>query len=143
MNCVLQQRAVLCTDDAARPTVQEVEALRSRFNEKSDLVAELQLIGAGSCMDWPEALRPLAPIAADTAPELLVVAGPADSQTPAVWSERMAQAIGARYLLSEHLGHTVVFNGENQCVDQVVIDYLVDGVLPDQSICPVPQLRVL
>ncbi len=51
----------------------------------------------------------------------------------------MAQAIDARYLLSEHLGHTVVFNGENQCVDQVVIDYLVDGVLPDQSICPVTQ----
>ena len=50
----------------------------------------------------------------------------------------MAQAIGARYLLSEHLGHTVVFNDNNSCVDQIVIDYLIDGILPDQSVCPVP-----
>ena len=133
------QRAVICADDPARPTVQEIEALRSGFNQKSDLVAELQLIGAGSCMDWPQSLRPLAPIATDTAPELLVIAGPADSQTPANWSEKMAAAIGARYLLSEHLGHTVVFNSENPCVDQVVIDYLLDGVLPDQSVCQLPE----
>ena len=130
---------MLCADDAARPTVEEIEALRTRFNEKSDLVAELQLIGAATCMGWPQALRPLAPIATDTAPELLVIGGPADSQTPAVWSERMSQAIGARYLLSEHLGHTVVFNDGNPCTDRVAIDYLVNGVLPDQSVCPISE----
>ncbi len=132
------QRAVICADDAARPSIEEVEALRTRFNEQSDLVAELQLIGVATCLGWPEALRPLPPIATDTAPELLVIAGIADSQTPAQWSERMAQAIGGRYLLSEHLGHTVVFNDSNSCVDQAVIDYLIDGVLPDQSVCAVP-----
>ena len=133
------QRAVICADDSTRPTIEEIENLRARFNEQSDLVAELQMIGAASCIGWPQALRPLPAIATDIAPEVLVIGGPADSQTPAVWGERMAQAIGARYLLSEHLGHTVVFNGNNPCADQVAIDYLVAGVLPDQSVCPVPE----
>lgn len=133
------QLAVICADDATRPVIEEIEALRARFNQQSDLLAELQLIGVASCMGWPEALRPLAPIATDTAPELLVIAGPADSQTPAHWGEKMAQAINGRYLLSEHLGHTVVFNDTNPCVDAVVVDYLINGVLPDQGICPLPE----
>lgn len=129
------QRAVICADDSSRPTADQIEQLRSRFNEQSDLIAELQLVGAASCMDWPQALRPPAPIATGTAPEMLVIAGAADTQTPAIWSERMAQAIGARYLLSNHLGHTVTFFRGNECVDQVVADYLINGALPDTGYC--------
>jgi pimeloyl-ACP methyl ester carboxylesterase len=129
-------RAVICADDPARPSVAELESLRRPFNEVSDLFAEIQLAGAATCLNWPDALYPLAETATMQAPESLVIGGPTDAQTPVEWSEAMAAAIGGRYLRSEHPGHTTVFSGANACTDRAAIDFLLNGVLPDISVCP-------
>lgn len=130
-------RAVICADDPVRPSVEQIEALRQRFNQTSDLFAEIQLAAAAICIGWPEALNPLAEISTRQAPATLVIGGPTDAQTPLIWSEQMAAAIGGRFLRSEHPGHTTVFSGQNACTDDAAIDFLLNGTLPDESVCPV------
>ncbi len=147
--------AVMCADDATRPTLDSVEALRGPFNVESDLFAEPFLNTAGLCAGWPEALNPVPEIATNQAPVSLVIGGPTDAQTPLVFSEQMAQALGGQFLRSEHDGHVTVFTGKNLCTQALVNDFLVNGSLPTVSVCeannrnaiiadwPMPMLQLL
>lgn len=129
------QIAVLCADDAYRPDAQGLSDLFTDFNGLSDAFAESQLTLAALCSGWPQALEPLAPIASNTAPVSLVIGGTSDAQTPVQLSEEMARAIGGIFIRSEHLGHTSVFAEESDCIDQLVEQFLVDGLLPAVTAC--------
>ncbi|MGQ7845847.1 alpha/beta hydrolase [Granulosicoccus sp. 3-233] len=131
----LIHKAILCADDATRPTAEQLSASLPTFNALSDLFAEAYIGQAGSCAGWPESIDPLSPIATGTAPVALVIGGTSDAQTPLVWSEEMARAIGGHYLASSHQGHTSVFNGQNDCVDSIVTTFLLDGLLPGAADC--------
>jgi len=128
-------RGVICSDDAARPTVDELEALRTSFNNTSDIFAELFISQSAMCSGWPQSLAPLEPISTNQAPATLVIGGPTDTQTPAIWSQQMASAIGGHYLLSDHPGHTALFSDANDCTEEAVIDFLLLGELPDTNQC--------
>ena len=129
------QIAVLCADDAARPDAQLLEDNLVKFNEQSDLFAEAYIGLLGSCIAWPEAIEPLAPITTSTAPASLVIGGSSDAQTPLPWSEEMAFAIGGHYLSSDHPGHTGVFNGKSVCIDDIVTQFLLEGSKPTIEHC--------
>ncbi len=129
------QLAVLCADDAARPTADELDEALQRFNSQSDLFAEASLPLAASCTGWPDAIEPLPIITTRTAPESLVIGGTTDAQTPLAWSEEMATSIGGYYLPSSHDGHTSVFNGRSDCVDEIVVDFLLNNQLPESGDC--------
>ncbi len=129
------QNAVMCADDAYRPTTTELLDALPRFNAISDLFAEAYIGQAGVCAGWPEAIEPLAEIATGTAPAALVIGGTSDAQTPIAWSEEMANAIGGYYLASSHDGHTSVYNEESECVDAAVTAFLLDGLLPTGTDC--------
>ncbi len=75
------QNAVLCADDAHRPTVTELTDALPRYNALSDLFAEAYLGQAGVCVGWPESIEPLPLIATGTAPASLVIGGTSDAQT--------------------------------------------------------------
>lgn len=130
--------AVMCADHAERPTVDNVEALRATFDGHSDIAAEIQL---GSvplmCSGWPKALDPIPAIETSNAPKTLVVGGDYDAATPYAWAVAMANALNGQLLKSEHLGHTVIFNGESQCSDNLAKDFLLTGTLADTAVCPV------
>ena len=130
--------AVSCADDAERPTIDDIEALRAPFNNISDLFAELQLANAAICAHWPAALDPLPTVSTSLAPQTLVIGGPFDAQTIDEWSRQMAEAIGGRYLQSQHEGHTVVFSEQNPCTDEVAINFLLTGQLPATEVCEAP-----
>ncbi len=132
---ITMEFAVLCADDASRPTATDAEALRDDFNQRSDIFAELQLASALTCAGWPGAVDPLPEISTSQAPPTLVIGGPTDTQTILPWSEQMATAIGGHFLRSEHLGHTTVFSRQNQCTDAAAIDFLLNGTLPDKTVC--------
>lgn len=63
----------------------------------------------------------------------LVIGGSGDVSTPIVWAVEMAEAIGGVFLPSDHQGHTTVFINENDCVDFIVIDFLLEGTLPPEG----------
>lgn len=131
----LIHKAVLCADDAYRPTVVQLSASLPTFNAQSDLFAEAYIGLAGSCAGWPESVEPLPPIATGTAPAALIIGGSSDAQTPLEWSEEMAIAIGGHFLASSHAGHTSVFNRESECVDTIVTTFLLEGFLPGAADC--------
>ncbi len=126
---------VLCSDDPTRPTSESVAALQVPWNAESDLFAEANYNIVGICAGWPESVDPIPRIATNQAPASLVIGGPTDAQTPLVFAEQMAVALGAQMLFSEHDGHTTVFSGLNRCTDSAVEVFLTTGALPAFSRC--------
>ena len=130
------ERAVVCADDDARPTVESLFSSLNALNENSDLFAEAQLPDAASCVGWPEALDPVADIQTSDAPASLTIGGSDDVLTPLGWAVEMAGAIGGVFLSSGHPGHTTLFVHENECVDSITVDFLLEGTLPPEgTIC--------
>jgi len=127
--------AVICADDASRPTRASLAATGEELAARSDLFAAYGLAFATRCTGWPAALDPVADIATDAAPVSLVIGGVNDAQTPIEWAAPMAEAIGGRLLTSDHDGHTTVFNGKSACVDAAVTAWLLDGELPAGASC--------
>ncbi len=127
--------AVICADDAFRPTPSSLVSLLAPFNDLSNFGAEAQLAQAAICANWPTALEPLPLITTSTAPLSLVIGGTTDAQTPIAWSEAMAQSIGGLFVTSEHLGHSVVFYNSSSCIDSIVEQFLLDGLAPTKTQC--------
>ncbi len=127
--------AVMCADDSSRPTIDSLDALRIQFNVESDLLAETLMINAGMCAGWPESIDPIPPIATNQAPPSLVIGGPSDAQTPLLFAQQMAAAVGGQFLRSEHEGHTTVFSPFNSCTNAAVETYLLTGNLPSTMVC--------
>jgi len=132
---ITAQIAVLCADDDNRPTADDLETLLNTFNTRSDLLAEAYLPLAASCVGWPEAIEPLPLITTRTAPASLVIGGTTDAQTPLIWSDEMAESIGGYFLASSHRGHTAVFSERSACVDDRVVDFLLNDQLPVSGNC--------
>ena len=130
------QRAVICADDATRPTPDDLLSTFERLNTLSKTFGRV-LTGtiATSCVGWPESTDPLPPIATTAAPASLVIGGSSDAQTPLEWASLMTEAIGGQLLVSNHFGHTVIFSDESECVDAVVLGFLLDGTLPAMETC--------
>lgn len=127
------ERAVMCADDAIRPSVESLLTKLGPLNQSSDLFAESILPVAARCVGWPEALNPVADISTTEAPASLVIGGIGDVFTPASWAVATAEAIGGVFISSDHQGHTTVFSRGNDCVDSIVVDFLLDGSIPSNG----------
>jgi pimeloyl-ACP methyl ester carboxylesterase len=88
------------------------------------------------CAGWPETAEPLAPIGeVDLDRPVVVIGTDGDPATPGVLAPLMAAALGDAVTIRwEGAGHTAFLHSE--CVDRLVIDYLVDLEVPrDRSRC--------
>lgn len=88
------------------------------------------------CAGWPETAEPLVPISpVELAVPAVVIGTDGDPATPGFLAPRMADALGdAVSIRWEGAGHTAFLRSE--CVDTLVVDYLVDLVVPkDRSRC--------
>jgi pimeloyl-ACP methyl ester carboxylesterase len=87
------------------------------------------------CSLWPvpatSAPAPAAPVAAG---KVVVVSTTHDPATPYQAGVDLAHELGAPLITYEGTQHTVVFNGD-QCVDDAVVSYFVDGVVPGNLRC--------
>lgn len=127
------EKAVLCADDAVRPSTDSLISTLSQLNENSDFFAETIMELAATCVGWPMALDPITDIQSAVAPISLVIGGLEDVNTPIDWVIETAESIGGVFLSSDHLGHTTVFMRGNDCVDSRVLDFLLEGTLPEEG----------
>lgn len=130
------EKAVVCADDATRPSVETLLTKLMTLNETSDFFAEAILPTAANCAGWPEAINPMTDIRTSDAPTSLVIGGTGDVRTPISWALETADAINGVFIMSEHQGHTTVFTRDNNCIDSIVVDFLLEGELPlNNTIC--------
>lgn len=85
------------------------------------------------CAVWPEDPDPLGPITAPGAPPILIVSTTGDPATPHGNGVTVAGRLESGVLLThEGDGHTIVFQGDD-CIDDIVVEYLVDQVVPPEG----------
>jgi pimeloyl-ACP methyl ester carboxylesterase len=124
------QAMVNCADETDRPTPEEALQEEARIAQAAPTFGPLLGTGLDSCHDWPEPANPTPEPKADGAPPILVIGTLGDPATPYEWSEEMAAALTGSVLLTyEGDGHTAFLRG-GRCVDDAVVEYLVDLTLP-------------
>ncbi|MGJ3508870.1 alpha/beta hydrolase [Enemella sp. A6] len=85
------------------------------------------------CTTWPvPAVEPLEKITAKGADPILVVGITGDPATPYEFAEWMAEQLDSGSLLTlEGEGHGAY--GSNDCIDEAVVKFFVDGTVPEQG----------
>jgi pimeloyl-ACP methyl ester carboxylesterase len=130
--------AVRCVD-APEPTdpAAWVDADR-RIREVAPFLSYGQFTGYAPrdlCALWPVPATSSPAPAAPVAPgKVVVVSTTHDPATPYQAGVELARQLGAALITYEGTQHTVVFNGD-QCIDDAVVSYLVDGVPPGNLRC--------
>ncbi len=124
-------------DDEDESTLQEVQDSLPRFEKASSVFGRPLAWGALSCTDWPiKAIHPQVDVDATGSKPIVVLGTTRDPATPYEWATSLADELGTAVLVSrEGDGHTAYTSG-NQCIKQLVDDYLVDGKAPkDGTTC--------
>ncbi|MFC8177994.1 alpha/beta hydrolase [Rhodococcus sp. NPDC057297] len=89
------------------------------------------------CAYWQlEHTEPPVPVEADGPTNILVAQHQRDPVTPFSNGERINEMFGdrSRLLTADGSGHGVYALGQNQCAQDVITDYLVDGVMPNDDV---------
>jgi len=91
--------------------------------------------GVDTCASWPAPPTGVRePIAAAGAAPIVVVGTTNDPATPYAWSVSLADQLRSGVLVTrEGEGHTG-FNNGSACVDDAVVAYLIDGVVPEDGL---------
>lgn len=124
---------VNCTDHPTDYTVEETVALASQWGAEFPLYGSYAAWEVYACSDWPvPASGSTAPPQYAGIPPVLLIGGANDPATPYVWAERAAAQLPGSVLVTwEGIGHTAT--GYSPCVDELVTQFLLDGVLPPQG----------
>lgn len=124
------QTMVNCSDSTERPTVQQAQESAAR------IIAAVPTFGNAlgwselGCIGWPQPANPVPPLTGAGAPTVLVVGTLGDPATPYQWAQQMAATLQDAVLLTyEGDGHTAFLHG-GPCIDDAVVDYLVDLKVP-------------
>jgi len=126
--------AINCADDPRRPPAAEVRAQAELAAETSAYFGDFLRASTG-CIGTTDPIDPITIGPADGAAPILVIGTTGDPATPYEWAVEMADLLASGVLYTvEAEGHTAFLSVP--CVDEVVIDYLVDLELPgDGSSC--------
>lgn len=121
--------AINCADDPSRPAPAEVRRLAEDAAGRSTYFGDFLRASTG-CLGSPDPIDPIVIGPADGAPPILVIGNTGDPATPYAWSQEMADVLSSGVLYTvEAEGHTAFLSVP--CVEQVVVDYLVDLDVPD------------
>ena len=142
-NSTEARTVVNCSDTTDRPTVDEAEAAAGRIRAAAPVFGEALGWATLSCVGWPQDATPLPELTGAGAPPVLVIGTVGDPATPYLWSQQMSDALESAVLLTyEGAGHTAFLRG-GQCIEDAVVDYLVDLRVPQPGTrCPAQEERV-
>jgi len=127
--------AVNCLDHPVDISVTEIEASESEYEEASPVFGRVFAWSLLGCSNWPiePALEPLTIDGSGAAP-IVVVGTTRDPATPYQWAEALAAQLESGVLVSrDGDGHTGYHMG-NDCVDEAIDGYLIDGTVPDDGL---------
>ncbi|WP_332460430.1 alpha/beta hydrolase [Ornithinimicrobium cryptoxanthini] len=125
--------AVNCLDRAAEPDPDEDEVLR-QFEEVAPTFGKY-LAGEGACAYWPETAQTvLDDYSAEGAAPIVVIGTTRDPATPYAWAEALADTLSSGVLLTyDGDGHTA-YGRSNDCIDDAVDAYLLEGTVPQDGL---------
>lgn len=114
----------------------EVVALSAALRKASPLLGPLLLREALPCTTWP--VRPSRPVTyppTEPTSPALVVSSRIDPLAPLAWAEKLTSDLpDATLLVGPGSGH-LAYRAGDECVDEAIETYLLDGSLPRSSQC--------
>ncbi|MDN3496948.1 alpha/beta hydrolase [Planococcus sp. APC 4015] len=124
-------RAYNCMDYPADTSEADAAASEALIAEQAPTIAPYWS-GPDPCEVWPYAPTGVRePIAAEGAAPILVIGTTNDPATPYEWSVSLAEQLSSGVLITRvGEGHTG-FNKGNACVDDAVVSFFLDDVVPD------------
>jgi len=127
--------AVSCLDRPDTFTVAEVQQAEDRFADVSPVFGPYLAWSGLPCTIWPvEATAAPGPLTAEGAAPILVVGTTGDPATPYEWAVSLADQLASGVLLTyEGFVHTA-YRKNNDCVDDAVDRYLIEGEPPEDGL---------
>jgi pimeloyl-ACP methyl ester carboxylesterase len=127
--------AVSCLDSPDTFTVAEVQQAEDRFADVSPVFGPYLAWSGLPCTIWPvEATAAPGPLTAEGAAPILVVGTTGDPATPYEWAVSLADQLASGVLLTyEGFVHTA-YRKNNDCVDDAVDRYLIEGEPPEDGL---------
>ncbi|HEU4491029.1 MAG TPA: alpha/beta hydrolase, partial [Jiangellales bacterium] len=127
--------AVNCLDRPDTVTVAEIQEAEDRFAEVSPLFGPYLAWSGLPCTTWPvESTAVPGPLTAEGAAPILVVGTTGDPATPYEWAVSLADQLASGVLLTyEGFVHTA-YRKNNDCVDDAVDRYLIEGEPPEDGL---------
>jgi pimeloyl-ACP methyl ester carboxylesterase len=127
--------AINCLDDPYSITADQVPAQLADFEKASPTFGDVFAWGLVGChgVQVTSTEKPRTVKAAGAAP-IVVVGTTRDPATPYQWAVHLAAQLDSGVLVSrDGDGHTG-YNSGNDCVDEAIEGYLVDGTVPDDGL---------
>ena len=127
-------RAYNCMDYPIDWAPEDLAAAQAELAEKAPTIAPYWF-GPAPCSVWPyPASTVRGPIAAEGAAPIVVVGTTNDPATPYSWAVSLADQLSSGVLVTRvGEGHTG-FNKGNQCVDDAVEAYMLQGTVPEDGV---------
>ena len=124
-------RAVNCLDYAYQADVAVMREKAASLAAVAPTFGPYFGYGDLSCVNWPyQGDRARAEIHAEGAAPILVIGTTGDPATPYQWAVALAEQLDSGVLVSyDGEGHTA-YNKSNQCVNDAVESYFIDGTVP-------------
>ncbi|WP_152521252.1 alpha/beta hydrolase [Nocardiopsis ganjiahuensis] len=134
VNAETARTAVECADhpvDATAVDTSDHRDLMERAHDASALFGGLAVWPLMVCSHWVEAEAAPTGFTAPDAPPIVVIGTVGDPATPYGWSQSLAERLASATLVTyEGSGHGVYGFGLNDCVDEVIDTYILEGVTP-------------
>ena len=127
--------AISCLDDPSSIPPQRVPAAFPAFEEASPTFGRVFAWGLIGCRGGiPAGAGEPLEVDGSGAPPIVVIGTTRDPATPYAWAESLADQLDSGVLVTRRGdGHTGYLKG-NECVDDAVHDYLLDGTVPDDGL---------
>ncbi len=130
--------AINCFDTPSNVSIDEVKQMAKDWVIKAPIFGDYLAWGNLACNAWPvKDLAPITTFEANEAVPIIVVGTKFDPATPYKWAQGLSGQLASAVLLTyEGDGHTAYMRG-SKCIDQVVEDYLIEGIVPQDGLtCP-------
>ena len=123
--------AINCLDYTGDSSLEAIRAEEAELVAAAPVLGSQLAYGGVGCAAWPfAATRDRVAIHAPGSADILVVGTTNDPATPYRWAEALADELDNGHLVTYNgEGHTA-YNRSNDCVNDAVDDYLINGTVP-------------